>query len=407
MARRRPITAVSKRTAVALNERAALARVTRLMAIPGPSGRERAAVEWIRDRLIEAGAKRSQISTDGAHRKSPFMDGGGEVGNLIYRMPGTLRGPRRMLVAHVDTVPLCAGCRPVRRGGRIVSAGKDTALGADNRAGCAVLLTAALEILKRGLPHPPLTFMWTVQEEVGLCGARFCSLGRLGNPGMVFNWDGGRPDRVITGATGACAMNVEIHGLASHAGGHPEEGISAAAIFGLAMAKLKRAGWHGLVRKGGVRGTSNVGVVRGGEATNVVMDRLEVRAEGRAHDRKLRKRIVDAYGQALREATSRVTNSSGRRGHLLFRAVPKYESFELDLEEPCVLAAEKAVRAVGLRPRREISNGGLDANWMTARGLPAVTLGAGIRNAHKCGESLEVKECLLACRVALLLATGE
>ena len=31
------------------------------------------------------------------------------TGGLILQLPGTLRGPRRLLMAHVDTVPLCIG----------------------------------------------------------------------------------------------------------------------------------------------------------------------------------------------------------------------------------------------------------------------------------------------------------
>ena len=37
-------------------------------------------------------------------------------------------------MAHVDTVPLCRGARPVRRGRWIVPADENTALGADDRA---------------------------------------------------------------------------------------------------------------------------------------------------------------------------------------------------------------------------------------------------------------------------------
>mgnify|MGYP002064416744 CR=1 FL=1 len=46
------------------------------------------------------------------------------------------------------------------------------------------------EILQRGLPHPPLTFFWTVQEEGGLQGARLASLRPLGKPRLAFNFDG-------------------------------------------------------------------------------------------------------------------------------------------------------------------------------------------------------------------------
>jgi tripeptide aminopeptidase len=377
-----------------------------LMAVPGRSGFERDAAEWIRGRLLAAGAKKSQICFDAANRKSPFLGGGGNCGNLIFKLPGTLPGPRRMLVAHMDTVPLCEGSRPVRRGGRLVSGKQGVALGADDRTGCATILTAALEIQKRRLPHPPLTFMWTVQEEVGLCGARFCSLAKLGGPKLVFNWDGGTPDLVTVGATGAYNMSIAIHGVASHAGGRPREGVSAAAIFALAVADLKKNGWHGLIRKGGLRGTSNIGVVRGGQATNVVMDRLEIEAEARAHDRQLRRRIVAAYRKAFERAARSVKSTLGRRGRIGFEATFKYESFELPRKAPAVLEAERVVRSVGLRPKRQVSNGGLDANWLTARGLPAVTMGLGNRHAHKVTECMVVREYLDACRIALLLATG-
>lgn len=389
-----------------INESAAVKRVMELMAIPGRSGFEREAIERIRQALLAAGAKPGQLRGDAAHKKSPHLDGGGNSGNLVFTLPGTIRAPRRLLAAHADTVPLCEGSKPVRRGDRIVSADRSTGVGADDRAGCSVILTAALEILQRGLPHPPLTFLWTVQEEVGPFGARFCRLGALGGPKLAFSWDGGGPNRVVAGATGSCGMEITIHGTASHAGCSPEQGVSAALIFGQAVADLRENGWHGLIMKNGVRGTSNVGVVRGGDATNVVMDRLEVHAEARAHDPRLRGRIVAAYRLAFARAARSVKNASGKRGRVDFRVMVKYNSFRLGANARGLLEAERAIRAAGWEPRREIANGGLDANWLTARGLPTVTLGAGMRDVHTNTESLVVPEYLAACRIALRLALG-
>ena len=82
---------------------------------------------------------------DDAHRRTPL---GGQVGNMVLKLPGTVRGPRRMLSAHVDTVPICVGSRPVRKGKYVVSANKKTGLGADDRAGAAVVLAAAMDILR-------------------------------------------------------------------------------------------------------------------------------------------------------------------------------------------------------------------------------------------------------------------
>ena len=71
-----------------------------------------------------------------------------------------------------------------------------------------------------------------------------------------------------------------------------------------------------------------------------------------------------------------------------------------------VQAASAAVRACGLEPEPRIINGGLDANWLTARGLPTVTLGCGQAGIHTVNETLDVDEYLQACRIGLLLATG-
>ena len=106
-----------------------------------------------------------------------------------------------MLIAHVDTVPICVGSRPVRKGKRIVSADPKTGLGADDRAGASALLTTAMALLRGGIPHPPLTLLWTVQEEIGLHGARLARLSTLGKPKLTFNFDGGSAAKITIGAT--------------------------------------------------------------------------------------------------------------------------------------------------------------------------------------------------------------
>ncbi|MDQ3330014.1 MAG: M20/M25/M40 family metallo-hydrolase, partial [Planctomycetota bacterium] len=318
------------------------------MAIPGRSGQEGRVVEFVKRSLLRAGVAPGAISTDTAHRKSPI---GGECGNLIVKLPGTVRKPRRLLMAHLDTVPLCVGSRPVRHGDRILPKDGSTGLGGDDRAGVAVVLGTALAILDRGLPHPPLTLFFPVQEEIGLVGARFASVGKLGRPALCFNWDGGEPSRVIHGATGASAIEILIRGIASHAGVHPEEGVSAAVIAAKAIADLDRNGWHGLVRKLGMTGTSNVGAVAGGEATNVVMPALRLRAEARSHDPGFRARIIDECRAAFTSAADETTNVRGQSGSVEFVSELRYESFRLATDSIVVeTAAAAAVRRAGFTP---------------------------------------------------------
>jgi tripeptide aminopeptidase len=380
--------------------------VIELMTVPGPSGREDAIAHLIADRLARAGVPERAIRRDAVHRKSPF---GGECGNLIVKLPGSRgrgREPRRMLMAHLDTVPLAAGCQPRRRGRQVVSVRPGTALGADNRSGSAAILSALLTIIRHEVPHPPLTFLWCVQEEVGLCGSRYVSPKDLGRPAMAFNFDGGDPERVTIGATGAYRMSIHVSGVASHAGVYPERGVSATAIAALAIADLQSSGWHGLILRRGRRGTSNVGVIRGGEATNVVTDRLELRAEARAHDRRLRQRIVDEYRKAFERAARSVRNHEGRAGSVAMHVTHDYESFRLDSGQACVAEACRAIELLGLQPQHRVADGGLDANWTHAHGIPTVSLGCGQHNIHTVDEYLDLDEFHISCRLAAALAIG-
>src|ERR1044072_9317629 len=217
------------------------------------------------------------VRLDDANTRIPLPT---QTGNLIVDLPG--RGalhnqPRLMFMTHMDTVPLCAGARPKQQGRRIVNSAK-TALGGDNRTGCAVLATLAAEVARPKLDHPPITLLFCVREESGLWGARYVDRDRLGAPTMAFNFDGRSAADVVVGAVGAGRCEGEIFGRASHAGGSPERGISATMILGLALAEVQAGGWFGKVVKGKKQGTSNVGPVTGGEgrpagdATNVVTD---------------------------------------------------------------------------------------------------------------------------------------
>ena len=387
-----------------INEKAAINLVTRLIAIPGKSGEEGAVVEFITAYLRDLGIPASAIQTDTAHRKSHL---GGQTGNLIVKLPGTVRGPRRLMMGHIDTVPLCVGCRPVRHGGFIRPKDPDTALGGDNRAGAGVVLTAVTEIVKRELPHPPLTLLWPVQEEVGIVGVRHVTVGKLGRPKLAFNWDGGPPNVLVTGATGDINIEIEVNGIASHAGAHPEDGVSAAAIAALAIADLTRDGWHGLITKGRRTGTSNIGVISGGDATNVVMSKLKVRAEARSHDPKFRQKIVDQIRKSFEKAARELKNSAGRRGSVNVESTLKYESFRLEADTPSVQAAAAAIESLGMTAETRVCNGGLDANWMTAHGIPTVTLGCGQQGIHTVDEVLHIESYLQACRIGLRLATAD
>ena len=133
---------------------------------------------------------------------------------------------------------------------------------------------------------------------------------------------------------------------------------------------------------------------------------MRIRAEARSHDPKFRQRIVKEIEAAFKRAAAAVQNTAGKCGSVRFEGRLDYESFRLTPKEPCVAAAAAAIEAEGAKAELAITNGGLDANWLSAHGIPTVTLGCGQRNIHTVSEQLDIAEFQQARRIALRLATG-
>ena len=397
-------------TAASVDTDTAIARLMEFLAVPGITGEEARIGKAIVAALKAAGVPAKAIHFDDANTRIPLPT---ETGNLIVDLPG--RGAlgnqdRLMFMTHMDTVPLCAGAQPKRQGRKIVNTAK-TALGGDNRTGCAVLVSLAAELARQKLDHPPITLLFCVREESGLWGARHVDKAALGPVAMAFNWDGGAASNVGIGAVGADRWEVEIFGRASHAGVAPERGISATLILGLALADLRANGWFGKVVQGDRQGTSNVGPVTGGpgrpagDATNVVTDYMHVRGESRSHDAKFCKEITAAFKAAFTKAAADVTNTEGKAGRAKFTAHTDYHPFKQKATLPVVKRAIAAVEASGRTASVRVANGGLDANWMVRHGIPTVTFGAGQNEVHTVDEWINLDEFEAACGLAVRLAT--
>lgn len=382
---------------VKFDEVRAVEHLMALLAVPGASGRERQVADEVKARLEAAGCRPEWMMEDDAHTRIP---GGFEMGNLIVKLPGTVAGPRIMVSGHLDTVPLCRGAVPKREGGRIVAEG-ETALGADNRTACGAMLVLAETLLKEGLPHPPVTLMFSVGEETGLWGAKEVKVEDLGHPVMGFNIDSGDPRRVIVGAIGAHRWEVTVRGVSAHAGVHPEHGVSAALIAARAIARISERGYFGLIEQGDRKGTSNIGVIQGGEATNQVTDRVYIKGESRSHDPGFLEEITATIERTFAEAAASVVSSTGKTGAIEFVCQKDYHAFRISEEEPAVVRTVAALKALGLEAVPEVTNGGLDANYYNVKGIPVVTLGAGQHNPHTVDEYADVEEYLTACRLLL------
>lgn len=378
-----------------------------LLPIPGPPAQEGEVAAWLRARLASMGIPDGQMVHDRAQEQSEY---GGEVGNLIVHLPGRLPGPRLLFSTHMDTVPIAVGCRPRldTERGRIVNDAAGTALGGDNRLGCAALLHLARALLARSGDHPPVALVFFVQEEVGLVGSRGLDLALLGDPlpEMCVNLDGGPADEFVTAVIGAERFTVDVTGIAAHAGAHPADGLSAAVLASRAIAGLDAAGWHGRIEKPEGVGSANVGILRGGQGSNVVMPHLHILAEARSHDPAFRRRIIERWQEEFTRVSEEMCNSKGERGSVAFGSGPTYEAFALDESEAVVQSALAAAQRMGMAARLVSNDGGMDANRIVAHGIPALTVGVGQRSVHQPEEWIDLADFERVCRLLVEMAAG-
>ena len=378
------------------------------LSIEGITGQEKAIGDFVIRKLIEAGVPKSRIQRDHANKLIPLPT---ETGNVIAHLPGTIKGPTYLFSTHLDTVPLCAGAAPIISGEKITSK-TATALGGDNRTGVAVLIHLAKTLLSQKIPHPPITLLFTVREESGLFGARNVNPDDLRNPIMGFNVDGRTPRDITIGAVGAERFEIEIHGKASHAGVHPERGISSTMVASLALSQIHQEGWFGKIRLPQGEGTSNIGVFSGknmasaGDATNVVTDYVFLKGEARSHDPKFPSIIRKQYQKAFANAAAKVRDDKGHKAKIIFHHSQDYFPFRIKENAPVVYKALTAGRNMGFEPQLKISNGGLDANWLCKLGIPTITFGAGQNNIHTVDEYVHIPDYLEGCEFALSLVNA-
>jgi tripeptide aminopeptidase len=394
---------------IPLDVKAAEEHLMNFLSVEGVTGEEAAIAAAVSDALKAVGVPANAIRFDDANKRIPLPT---QTGNLIAELPGTRPGDRIMFATHLDTVPLCAGAKPIREGDKVRTDGT-AALGGDNRTGCAVLVALAETLIKNKLPHPPITLLFTVREESGLHGARELDPRELGGATMCFNVDSKIPADLITGAVGQENWDVEIIGKASHAGVAPEKGISATLVASIALTEASRAGWFGKIVKPEGTGSSNPGVFGGkdgkpaGDATNVVTDYVHIKGEARSSDTAFAAKIANGFREAFDKAKEQVKDTAGDTAKVTFESKPSYPSFNLTDDSPAVAHAKRAAESLGMKPTTVFSNGGLDANWLDKHGVPTVTIGAGQYEIHTVNEYVNLSEFADGCRLAVALATLE
>jgi tripeptide aminopeptidase len=312
---------------------------------------------------------------------------GGETGNLIAHVPGTVDGSPLLLCAHMDTVEPGEGVRPVVEGDVIRTDGS-TVLGGDDKSGVAIVCECLRVCREERLRHPPLDVVFTICEEVGLLGAKHLDLSRVrARRGLVFDSDA--VGFVFTRAPGANAIDVVIYGRAAHAGMAPERGVSAIRVAAEAISEMR-------LGRLDAETTANLGVISGGRAVNIVPDEVRIRGEARSHDLERLAAQTAHMRACFEEAAAR---HPGARAEVTVRS--QYQPMVVADDAPIM----RLVTAAAARTGRTIASagmgGGCDANILNQRGLEVVNLGTGMREIHTTAEWLKVSDMEAAAEVTL------
>ncbi len=339
----------------------------------------------------------AELKTLGA---TVFMDDagsriGGNCGNIIATLPGTIAGDPVLLSAHMDTVVPGRGIQPIREKDRIHSDGS-TILGADDKSGIAIIMEVLRVLKERDLPHPPIEIVFTVCEEAGLVGAKQMHPGKLSaRNGLVLDCD--RADSLFIRGPAADRIEVTVHGLAAHAGVCPEKGISAIQVAAEALAKMR-------LGRLDAETTANIGLIEGGRAINIVPETVVVKGEARSHDERRLAEQSAHMAECFHSAAAGhriLVDGEEKKARVETRVERDYNRMNLGEDAPIVHWVMEASRRLGVGIACRQTGGGCDANVFNQHGLNVANLGTGMRDIHTLGEYLLLGEFEQTARVVL------
>jgi tripeptide aminopeptidase len=272
------------------------------------------------------------------------------------------------------------------KGKDLVTASGTTLLGSDDKAGVAVVMTLAEELLQNTkLKHGLVRICFTPDEEIGR-GVEKLDLEMLGAE-AAYTLDGGSPGEISWETFSADAAEVTINGLSTHPMEARAKGmVNAAYIAGKLLAALPRDR-YAPETTGGREGFIHPTRVDGGVEQAVVKFILrDFELAGLAEKR----RILQGLCRGLQ--------ASEPHAAIRCRIRKQYRNMAYWLRKDMrpVALTRQAFAAVGLKPYDQLVRGGTDGSRLTEMGLPTPNLFCGEHNAHGLLEWVTVQDMELA-----------
>lgn len=312
------------------------------------------------------------------------------AGNLIATLKASegISADPFLFSCHMDTVTPGKGVKPILGEDGWIRSDGTTVLGADDKAGVAVLLELIETLQEQQIPHGTIQFVISVGEESSLRGARALDAKHI-HAKFGFAIDtGGEVGTICVGAPTQASVKIEIFGKSAHAGVNPEDGISAIQVAGKVLARMK-------LGRIDHETTANIGRFEGGGATNIVPDHVTLYGEARSMSQE---KVEKQLGE-MKEAVETVCRDHGAKGE--FHSHVMYRAFLVSEEEAVLKIAQKAAAVLGLPGTTFTTGGGSDANVFNGLGIPTVNLAIGYEDIHTTKEKIKQADIVKAAEYAL------
>ncbi len=350
-----------------------------------------------------------------------------DYGAVLATIPATVDGdvPTIGFLAHVDTAPgfHASGVEPIvhrswggddivlpddpeqvlsgeqspylasKAGEDIVTASGTTLLGADDKAGIAIIMAMARHLIENpDIPHGPIRVCFTPDEEIGR-GVHADLPGDL-KVDVAYTLDGAEAGEVVYETFSADRAIVRIEGVSIHPGQAKDELVNALHLAAKIVTTLPH-----------VTRTPETTDEREGFIHLYRMDGTAATAELDFILRDFDNDILAAHGDLLRQVCDTVA-ATEPRARISCEIVPQYRNMRYWLENdmrPVDLARE-ACRSVGLEPFSTPTRGGTDGSRLTEMGVPTPNLFTGMQNIHGPLEWISVQDMRRATEMCIALA---
>ena len=352
-----------------------------------------------------------------------LTDYGVVLGTIPATTPGDL--PVMGWLAHVDTAPgfAASGVKPVvhhayngeaitfadapglilsseqspylgrRIGDDIVTASGATLLGADGKAGIAIIMTAARHLLANpSIPHGKIRIAFTPDEEIGR-GVNAQLPGDLGVD-FAFTLDGAERGEIVYETFSADSAIVKIIGVSIHPGQAKDKLVNALQLAAKIINTLPQA-------------TQTPETTDGRQG---FLHLYELNGTAAEAELKFILRDFERDGLAMRGALLRqvceTVQQTEPRAKIECTIKPQYRNMRYWLEDdmtPVELARE-ACRKAGVDHFSVPIRGGTDGSKLTEQGVPTPNIFTGMANIHGPLEWISVQDMAAATHVCLTLA---